>query len=135
MPSLGLSALEEQPQKSFRKSNHSQDTPNSASARSLNMMSMSSITPEEQALKKKFSRDGAGNPIAGVYENCTVMFADIAGFTSWSSHRDPTEVFTLLETMFNVFDAIAKRRGVFKVETSKYHSMTSIVNCWRFGII
>jgi class 3 adenylate cyclase len=45
------------------------------------------------------------------------MFADIAGFTSWSSAREPTQVFTLLETLYGAFDAIAKRRGVFKVET------------------
>jgi class 3 adenylate cyclase len=45
------------------------------------------------------------------------MFADIAGFTSWSSVREPTQVFTLLETLYGAFDAIAKRRGVFKVET------------------
>jgi class 3 adenylate cyclase len=40
------------------------------------------------------------------------MFADIAGFTSWSSVREPTQVFTLLET-----SRIDARRGVFKVET------------------
>ena len=41
--------------------------------------------------------------------------ADIVGFTAWSSVRDPTQVFTLLETLYNSFDSIAKRRGVFKV--------------------
>jgi class 3 adenylate cyclase len=51
-----------------------------------------------------------------LYPDATVMFADIAGFTSWSSVREPTQVFTLLET-HGAFDAIAKRRGVFKVET------------------
>jgi class 3 adenylate cyclase len=45
------------------------------------------------------------------------VFADIAGFTAWSSVRTPTQVFTLLEAIYGAFDAIAKRRGVFKVET------------------
>jgi class 3 adenylate cyclase len=45
------------------------------------------------------------------------MFADIAGFTAWSSVRDPKQVFTLLETLYGAFDAIAQKRGVFKVET------------------
>ena len=45
------------------------------------------------------------------------MFADIAGFTAWSSVRDPGQVFTLLEQAYGSFDAIAKQRGVFKVET------------------
>ena len=31
--------------------------------------------------------------------------------------RDPSQVFTLLETLYNAFDRIAERRGVFKVET------------------
>lgn len=45
------------------------------------------------------------------------MFADIAGFTAWSSEREPCQVFKLLETLYSAFDAIAKRLGVFKVET------------------
>lgn len=56
-------------------------------------------------------------PIAELFPETTVMFADIAGFTAWSSVRDPTQVFTLLETLYGAFDTIARRRGVFKVET------------------
>jgi class 3 adenylate cyclase len=40
-----------------------------------------------------------------------------AGFTSWSSVREPAQVFTLLETIYGAFDSIARRRGVYKVET------------------
>jgi hypothetical protein len=47
-------------------------------------------------------------PVADLYPDATVMFADIAGFTSWSSVREPTQVFTLLETLYGAFDAIAK---------------------------
>lgn len=56
-------------------------------------------------------------PIADLFPNTTVMFADIAGFTAWSSVREPSQVFTLLETVYRAFDMIAKRRRVFKVET------------------
>ena len=56
-------------------------------------------------------------PIADLFPNSTIMFADIAGFTAWSSVREPSQVFTLLETVYQSFDAIAKRRKVFKVET------------------
>jgi class 3 adenylate cyclase len=45
------------------------------------------------------------------------MFADIAGFTAWSSEREPSQVFKLLETLYHEFDTIAKRLDVFKVET------------------
>ena len=41
----------------------------------------------------------------------------IAGFTAWSSTRDPAQVFTLLETFYKAFDSIAARKGIFKVET------------------
>jgi len=55
-------------------------------------------------------------PIADFFPNTTIMFADIAGFTAWSSTREPEAVFTLLETIYRAFDKIAKRRRVFKVE-------------------
>ena len=45
------------------------------------------------------------------------LHSDIAGFTAWSSVREPTQVFTLLEKIYGSFDKIAKKRRVFKVET------------------
>ena len=56
-------------------------------------------------------------PIADFFPNCTVFFGDIAGFTAWSSTREPAQVFILLQTVYQNFDSIAKRRKVFKVET------------------
>ena len=50
----------------------------------------------------------------------TLVFAasaDIAGFTAWSSTREPEQVFQLLETVYGAMDQIALRRGIFKVET------------------
>ena len=40
-------------------------------------------------------------PIADLFPEATVMFADIAGFTAWSSVREPCQVFTLLETVYH----------------------------------
>eukprot|EP00526_Cylindrotheca_closterium_P004051 CAMPEP_0113631926 /NCGR_PEP_ID=MMETSP0017_2-20120614/16591_1 /TAXON_ID=2856 /ORGANISM="Cylindrotheca closterium" /LENGTH=1166 /DNA_ID=CAMNT_0000542455 /DNA_START=14 /DNA_END=3514 /DNA_ORIENTATION=+ /assembly_acc=CAM_ASM_000147 len=56
-------------------------------------------------------------PLADLFPNTTVIFADIVGFTAWSSAREPSQVFVLLETIYNAFDKIAYRHGVFKVET------------------
>jgi len=56
-------------------------------------------------------------PIADLFPNTTVLFADIAGFTAWSSVREPSQVFTLLESVYSAFDKSAQYRGVFKVET------------------
>lgn len=60
---------------------------------------------------------GGASPIADEYLDCTVFFADLAGFTKWSSSRTPSEVFQLLETLYGAFDRIAKKLGVFKIET------------------
>jgi class 3 adenylate cyclase len=51
------------------------------------------------------------------FPHTTVLFADIAGFTAWSSEREPEQVFTLLQTIYHAFDKLAKKRSVFKVET------------------
>jgi class 3 adenylate cyclase len=56
-------------------------------------------------------------PIADLFPETTIMFADIVGFTAWSSVREPSQVFTLLETVYHAFDMIAKQRRIFKVET------------------
>jgi hypothetical protein len=59
----------------------------------------------------------SSKPIADLFTSATVLFADFVGFTSWCSVREPSQVFILLETVYDAFDSIAKRRGVFKVET------------------
>jgi hypothetical protein len=56
-------------------------------------------------------------PIADLFPHATVMFIDIAGFTAWSSEREPSQVFTLLENLYHAFDDVGKKLGVFKVET------------------
>lgn len=70
---------------------------------------------------KKLAADGVmvldDAPIADLYPNCTVFFGDLVGFTAWGSTRDPAQVFVLLETLYGAFDAIAKNRHIFKVET------------------
>ena len=63
------------------------------------------------------TNDGGGQPIADLFPHCTVYFADIAGFTAWSSTREPAQVFLLLQAVYQSFDVLAKRRKVFKVET------------------
>jgi Adenylate and Guanylate cyclase catalytic domain len=57
------------------------------------------------------------DPIADFFPHTTIMFLDIAGFTAWSSEREPSQVFTLLENIYHAFDEVANQLGVFKVET------------------
>jgi Adenylate and Guanylate cyclase catalytic domain len=49
--------------------------------------------------------------IAELFPETTVMFADISGFTAWASSREPSHVFTLLESLYGAFDRQAKRMG------------------------
>jgi class 3 adenylate cyclase len=74
---------------------------------------------------KTYLNDSAGSqqvnkisrPMADLFPNTTVLFGDVCGFTSWCSQRDPEQVFCLLEAIYKAFDKLARRRGVFKVET------------------
>ena len=56
-------------------------------------------------------------PLADLFPETTVMFADIENFTAWSSQRDPSQVFILLQSIYQSFDNIAHKMNVFKVET------------------
>ena len=55
----------------------------------------------EHALEPKHAE-----PIADFFTSTTIMFADIVGFTAWSSTREPKQVFTLLETIYQDFDSM-----------------------------
>jgi len=80
--------------------------------------------------RPKNSKPSTTSQIADVYTSTTVMFGDIAGFTAWSSTRQPSEVFVLLETLYASFDKTAKRMNVFKVETigDCYMAVTGLPN-------
>jgi hypothetical protein len=73
--------------------------------------------PIQEEHENRESVTTVGGPIAKLYPETTVMFADIKGFTEWSASREPTQVFQLLETLYGAFDQLAKLYGVFKVET------------------
>ena len=48
-------------------------------------------------------------PMADLFPSATVFFADIAGFTAWSSSREPEQVFILLENLYRAFDKYVAR--------------------------
>eukprot|EP00980_Cylindrotheca_fusiformis_P007408 scaffold1528_cov122-Cylindrotheca_fusiformis.AAC.1 len=56
-------------------------------------------------------------PLADIFPNTSLVFADIAGFTAWSSAREPQQVFILLENIYGALDTIANKYAIFKVET------------------
>ena len=70
----------------------------------INSLLSSSTHTNDRCTNKMGSK-----PMADLYLNSTVMFADIVGFTAWSSVREPTQVFELLESVYGSFDRLAKR--------------------------
>ena len=58
-------------------------------------------------------------PLAEIYPETTVLFADVVGFTAWASVREPSQVFQLLETVYCHFDEAARARKAFKVEVCR----------------
>lgn len=77
----------------------------------------STYNAKNDFVKAGVNQDKNDRPIADLFPEATVLFADIAGFTAWSSIREPQHVFKLLENIFAAFDKIAAEYGVFKVET------------------
>ncbi|NNL99482.1 MAG: adenylate/guanylate cyclase domain-containing protein [Gammaproteobacteria bacterium] len=50
-------------------------------------------------------------------DNCTVLFADIVGFTRLASSMPAAELVALLNDVFGRFDALTERHGVEKIKT------------------
>lgn len=61
--------------------------------------------------------DDNAKQMADFYPEATVAMIDLLGFTAWSSTREPSQVFDLLEHIFQGFDKVARHRGIFKVST------------------
>ena len=55
--------------------------------------------------------------IASRFENVTILFADIVGFTQLAAHTAPTALVCQLNDVFSVFDALAERHGLEKIKT------------------
>ena len=51
------------------------------------------------------------------YLDVTIIYADICGFTSWSSKKEPIEVVSMLNKLFSNFDHLCVRHNVYKVHT------------------
>jgi class 3 adenylate cyclase len=72
------------------------------------------ILPRSIAARLKQDRS---EPIADSFREVTVLFADIAGFTTMSATLDPARVVALLNEVFSEFDKLAERHGLEKIKT------------------
>jgi len=55
--------------------------------------------------------------IAERYDDVTVLFADIADFTSFAERTSPEQVVGVLDEIFSAFDQLASQRGLEKIKT------------------
>jgi class 3 adenylate cyclase len=55
--------------------------------------------------------------IADAFENVTVLFADLVGFTKLSARIPTEELIVLLNEIFSDFDALAEKHGLEKIKT------------------
>lgn len=56
--------------------------------------------------------------IADAYDDASVLFADIAGFTEMSGHTSPAEVVRYLDRLYTALDALVERHGLEKIKTT-----------------
>ena len=57
------------------------------------------------------------NNLIDSFQDVTILFADIAGFTKYSSSVTPMQVVDMLRGLFTEFDKLCKRNNVYKVYT------------------
>eukprot|EP00741_Cyanophora_paradoxa_P015744 tig00020904_g15199.t1 len=57
------------------------------------------------------------NPLADLFEETTIVFADIVGFTALSSKLSATEVVQMLNRIFSRLDHVCGRSGCEKIKT------------------
>ena len=76
---------------------------------------LANILPASVAAKLK---DPAHGVIADRYDDASILFADIAGFTERASEIPPTELVRFLDRLYTTFDRLVDRHGLEKIKTT-----------------
>ncbi len=63
-------------------------------------------------------KDPAHNIIADKYDDASILFADIAGYTKRASDTTPTDLVRFLDILYTDLDALVDRHGLEKIKTS-----------------
>jgi adenylate cyclase len=57
------------------------------------------------------------SPIADYFEDASILFADLVGFTEFASQKTPVELVEILSVIFSEFDQLAEQLGLEKIKT------------------
>jgi adenylate cyclase len=76
---------------------------------------LANIMPASIAARLK---DPVHNIIADSYDEASVLFADIAGFTERASGIDPAELIEFLDRLYTEFDTLVDKHGLEKIKVS-----------------
>ncbi len=63
-------------------------------------------------------KDPAHGVIADRFDDASILFADIAGFTRRASEISPTELVRFLDRLYTTFDRLVDRHGLEKIKTT-----------------
>jgi adenylate cyclase len=76
---------------------------------------LANILPASIAARLK---DPARNTIADKYDDASILFADIAGYTKRASDTPPGELVRFLDRLYTNFDRLVDKHGLEKIKTS-----------------
>lgn len=76
---------------------------------------LANILPATIATRLK---DPARGVIADRYEDASILFADIAGFTERASHMPPVDLVRFLDRLYTTFDRLVDKHGLEKIKTT-----------------
>ncbi len=76
---------------------------------------LTNILPATVAAQLK---DPAHGTIADRYDDASILFADIAGYTEQASVIPPTELVRFLDRLYTTFDRLVDRHGLEKIKTT-----------------
>jgi adenylate cyclase len=63
-------------------------------------------------------KDRSNSVIADKYDDASILFADIAGYTERASETSPEELVAFLDGLYTSLDALVTRHGLEKIKTS-----------------